>query len=472
MKKLSNFLKKNSSPTITRPLILIVLACFSFFFSLTFIISSSAESGKFFKGFPTLKGEAPGPSETAGLLSEYSPVQPDVERHDIRLGSDDSFYGVMVSLGVDGAEVSRIVRATRPLYNLRRLKKDTTLKVTTVDGQWSRVEYKVDDFDVLVIEKDGSDAKGVTARMVELPYEVREKLVSGTIDNSLFEAGVKAGADPQVLMELSDIFAWDIDFASDIRRGDKFSILYEYIYVDGRPLRTGKILGAEMDNNGRNYKAIFYETEDGTGGYYDAEGKSLRRTLLKSPLRYRRISSYFSRRRYHPILKKYRPHHGVDYAAPVGTPVEAAGSGRVVFAGWKGGYGKYIKIKHNNSYSTAYGHLSRLKRGIRKGMRVSQGDIIGYVGSTGISTGPHLHYEVWRGKRLVNPLGIKSSPTGRVPEKEFQRFVSLRDRLSARLSGEGTAFASNDGVEVDRDGRILSREYVSRNHREGDRGRR
>lgn len=462
MKKLSGFSKKSTRSSLTRPIILMVLAGFSFFLSLSFVFSSDASSEKFLKSFPLLRSEPPKVSETAELLSEYSEIQPDVESLEVKLGPEDSFYGVMTSLGVHGTEVAKIVSNTRPVYDLRRLKMGTTLKVTMVDGDWSRIEYQDNDFEVLVIEKDEEDP-GVRAEMTALPYEVKEILVSGTIASSLYEAGVQAGADPVVLMELSDIFAWDIDFASDIRKGDRFSILYEMIYVDGQPIKTGKIIGAEMDNNGRNYKAIYFESDNSSSGYYDAEGKSLRRTLLKSPLRYRRISSYFTKRRYHPILKRYRPHHGVDYSAPVGTPVEAAGSGRVVYAGWKGGYGKYVKIRHNNSYSTAYGHLSRIKRGLRKGARISQGDIIGYVGSTGISTGPHLHYEVWRNRSLVNPLGIKSSPVGRIPEKEFARFAALRDNLSRMLSGEGTAFASNESPDVDRDGNLLDRKQVSLN---------
>lgn len=464
MKKLSNFSRKPTSPGFARPLVLMVLAAFSIFFSLVFIFSSNASSEKFFRGFPSFKSEKPVVSETVGMLSSYSDVQPDVKRLSFKLGSDDSFYSVMTSLGVHGSEISKIVKKTRPVYDLRRLKRGTTLKVTTVEGGWSRVEYQIDDFDVLVIDKEtaGPEAPAeVIAKMTQLPYKVKEKLVSGTIESSLFEAGIKAGANANILMELSDIFAWDIDFASDIRKGDRFSILYEVIEVNGKAIRSGRILGAEMDNNGRNFQAIYYDGGETSSGYYDADGKSLRRTLLKSPLRYRRISSYFTKRRYHPILKRYRPHHGVDYAAPTGTPVEAAGSGRVIYAGWKGGYGKYIKIKHNNSYSTAYGHLSRLKPGLRKGSRVKQGDVIGYVGSTGVSTGPHLHYEVWRGRNLVNPLGLKSSPVGSIPEKEFALFAAVRDRLSERLSGEGTAFAVNDDVEIDREGNILNREQIS-----------
>jgi murein DD-endopeptidase MepM/ murein hydrolase activator NlpD len=450
--KISKLLShKDRTGNRARPVILTLLAGVSFFLSLFFILSPDASSERINR-----------PSETAEMLSVYSRSQPEITTQKIRLGTDDSFYSIMTSRGVNGSEVVRIVKKTRPVFDLRRLKKDTVMSLTMVDGAWDRIEYPVDDFDVLVIERGRTQDGEVVAEMTELPYEIREVLVSGTIDSSLYEAGVRAGADPQALMELSDIFAWDIDFASDIRRGDRFSIIYEVVYVEGREIRNGRVLGAEMDNDGRKYTAIYYEGDEGATGYYDAEGKSLRRTLLKSPLRYRRVTSHFSNRRYHPIKKRYRPHHGVDYGAPVGTPIEAAGSGRVVYSGWKGGYGNYIKIKHNNSYSTAYGHLSRIKKTIRKGRRINQGDIIGYVGSTGISTGPHLHYEVYLGKRLVNPLGIKSAPVGRIPADEFERFTSVRDEMSARLSGAGTAFAMNNAPEVDSEGNIVSRALISK----------
>lgn len=425
-----------------RPILLTLLGVFSLVFSLSFIISSTASSEKFFRGFPVLKAPEKAPVERM-LSLEYSEYQPDVERTDFVLGPDDSFYKVMTSAGVHPADVQRIVRKTRPLYDLRRLKRGTVLKVTSVDGEWKRVEYKVGDFEVLTIENGMGEDEGVKVAMVDLPYEVREVLVSGTINSSLYEAGTRAGADPTVLMQLSDIFAWDIDFASDIRKGDSFKVMYELVYVEGRAIRTGRILGAEMENDGRHYTAYYYDGGENLSGYYDSDGKSLKRTLLKSPLRYRRISSYFSKRRYHPILKRYRPHHGVDYAAPVGTPVEAAGSGTVVYAGWNGGYGNYVKIKHNNTnYYTAYGHLSSISRGVKKWARVKQGDVIGRVGNTGRSTGPHLHYEVYQGKRLVNPLSLKPAPVGRIPDKALASFTDARDEISSKLAAADSAYAS------------------------------
>ena len=208
----------------------------------------------------------------------------------------------------------------------------------------------------------------------------KEAVVSGVIESSLYEDGVKAGADPQLIMSLTDVFAWDVDFTSDVQKGDTFRILYEALYVDGAPVSAGRILGAEMVNNGKKYSAVYFE---GTGGYYDLDGKSLRRTLLKSPLRFRRITSHFTKSRFPPILKKFRPHHGIDYGAPKGTPVESAGSGRVAFAGWKNGYGN---LSRGITTVTNGLRTPRQQKASARGRRLP-GDLIGYVGSTGISTG-------------------------------------------------------------------------------------
>jgi murein DD-endopeptidase MepM/ murein hydrolase activator NlpD len=412
-------------------------------FSALFLLSPDALSQKFLNTVPVLKADtesSPGADQAVEAAAPGPQTEP--IRHDFRLSSDDSFYSVLSLFDVPGNEIYKMAKLAKPLYNLGRLRQGTVLRVFTVQNELDRVEYKTNEFDVLVIRKDASEEGGYSVEISELPWEVRPAYAAGTIKNSLYEAGIKAGADPTAVVGFSDIFAWDVDFASDIRKGDTFSIVYEVVYVEGRPLKTGRILAAEMTNQGKRYAAIYFEDSEGGTGYYDSEGKSLRRTLLRSPLRYRRISSYFSRKRFHPILKRYRPHHGIDYAAPVGTPVEAAGSGRVTSAGWKRGYGKFIVVKHKNSYSTAYGHLSRIRKGIKRGATVEQGDVIGYVGSTGISTGPHLHYEVRRGKRLINPLRIKPERNKTVPEADRARFEEVKAEMLKKLAGSDTVVAS------------------------------
>lgn len=365
--------------------------------------------------------------------------KPGEGRYDFRIDNGQTFYSIMSMFGLPGSGIQAIVRAARPVYDLRQLRQDSVLRIFTLDKEWRRIEYRFSAYETLVVEKDGGAADGVKAVKTELPHEEREVVVSGVIENSLYEDGVKAGADPQVMMSLTDIFAWDVDFTSDVRKGDTFRILYEALYVDGAPVSAGRILGAEMVNEGKKYSAVYFEGRD---GYYDLDGKSLRRTLLKSPLRFRRITSHFTKSRFHPILKKFRPHHGIDYGAPKGTPVESAGAGRVAFAGWKSGYGNVIEIRHNNNYSTGYGHLSRIAKGVRTGARVSQGDLIGYVGSTGISTGPHLHYEVKIGGRLINPLSVKAVADVSIGKKDMQRFAAVSAEVMKKLSGADSRMAA------------------------------
>lgn len=422
-----------------RTILLAVLVGISLFLSVLFLFNHEATSDKLVNA-TSLKPHGIGDinSETADLKMPEKPSGPKVNRYDFRLTGNKTFYSVMSVLNVPGSEIQDIVKKARPIYDLRHMRKDTVLRVYTLNDKLDKIEYKFNDYSMLLGERqeDGS----FTLTKAERPHETKPIVVSGRIENSLYEDAIKAGADPQAIMALSDIFAWDVDFASDLQKGDTFSILTEMLYVEGMPVRTGKVLGAEMVNGGKKYSAFYFEGKGG-GSYYDADGKSLRRTLLKSPLRFRRITSYFSKGRFHPILKRYRPHHGIDYGAPTGTPIESAGSGVVKYAGWKGGYGNYIEIRHNNGYTTAYGHLSRMGKGIRTGSKISQGDVIGYVGSTGISTGPHLHYEVKLGGKLINPLSIKAVADASISKKEKGKFVALRDDIKRKFSS-GTAVAS------------------------------
>jgi murein DD-endopeptidase MepM/ murein hydrolase activator NlpD len=366
---------------------------------------------------------------------------------EFKVKGNDSFYTMLESLNVPPEQIIRMARIAGSVYNLGKVKVGDRLKVTRLDGVIERIEYRFGEIDGVRLERDSDASGGYTAELFVMPYTVEQRLVRGVIDSSLYESGRRAGASPGIIMELTDIFAWDVDFSTDIRKGDTFSVLYEIATVDGKAIDVGKVLAAEVVNNGKKHAAIYFNEAGGGSGYYNLEGRSLRRTLLRSPLRYRRISSYFSKRRYHPIKKVYRPHHGIDYAAPTGTPIETSGDGRITFAGWKRGYGNYIVVKHNSIYTTAYGHLSRIKKGIRRGRKVKQGQVIGYVGSTGISTGPHLHYEVKLRGRLVNPLGLKSAPRRSLGKAERQTFAFLKRDLMAILTRDDTLLALNKGVK-------------------------
>ena len=235
--------------------------------------------------------------------------------------------------------------------------------------------------------------------------------IRGAIDGSLYETLQRQGYPPKLSVQFAEIFAWDIDFFVETSAGDSFAMLVEELWWKGKRVDFGRILWARYTGKRTGtLEAVYFN-----GAYYAPDGTPLRRQFLRSPLTYRRITSFFTKRRFHPILRKYRPHHGIDYAAPYGTPVSSVADGVVLYAGWKGGYGKFVQIRHANGYVTGYGHLSRIARGIRRGVRVKQGQVIGYVGSTGLSTGPHLHFEMKFNGRYVNPLRIRPPRTKPLP---------------------------------------------------------
>ncbi|MBI5237760.1 MAG: peptidoglycan DD-metalloendopeptidase family protein [Deltaproteobacteria bacterium] len=412
-----------------RPVIIAALAAISLVFSVFFLVSPDAAIDKTSKDHSAIDAAHQARPASAPLQTV---------RYDFRLSQTDTFYSVMSVFNMSAPEIEAAAKAALTVFDLRRLKHDTVLRIFATGDEIERIEYPFSEYESLIVGKNPSTGS-FDAHKEEFKKEVKLQMASGVIESSLYEDGIKAGLDPQAIMNMTDIFAWDVDFSSEIRKGDSFSMLFEELHVNGRPVKTGRILGAEMMNAGKKYTAVYYEDGRGKGGYYDNDGRSMERTLLKTPLRFRRITSYFTRKRFHPILKRYRPHHGIDYAAPAGTPVEAAGSGRVVHAGWKGGYGNFVEVRHSNGYVTGYGHLSRIGKGIRTGVNIEQGSIVGYVGSTGISTGPHLHYEVKMGGSLINPLSIKPTPNKAIAKPEMNRFASVRDDILNTLSNGGHA---------------------------------
>jgi murein DD-endopeptidase MepM/ murein hydrolase activator NlpD len=262
------------------------------------------------------------------------------------------------------------------------------------------------------------------------------------ITSSLFVAGQEAGLSDNLIMQLAAIFGWDIDFALDIRAGDSFKLLFEQRFKDGRKVDEGPILAAEFSNRGDSLRAVRYTAPDGITGYYSETGMAMRKAFLRTPLKFTRISSNFNLRRRHPVLNRIRAHRGVDYAAPTGTPVKAAGDGVVVFAGTKGGYGKTVVLRHGGVYSTLYAHLSRYAGGLRRGQRVGQGAVIGYVGSTGLATGPHLHYEFQVNGIHRDPLNVPLPRAEGIPADQLPRFEAEAALLLAQL----------DGADSDQDG--------------------
>lgn len=290
--------------------------------------------------------------------------------------------------------------------------------------------YFVDDDSFINVIRSGS---GFHTEKVAIDYEVRIHNVGGTIKDNLISSIGEDRENIMLALEVSDIFSWDIDFTTDIREGDTFRIIAEGMYLNGQFKKYGDILSVEFVNNGETYRVYRFENGKETD-YYDSFGRSVRRAFLKAPLNFKRISSYFSKNRFHPILKRHRPHRGVDYAAPRGTPVSATGKGAVVFAGRRGAYGKLVILKHKNGYRTYYGHLSRIAKGVRRGVRVDQGQLVGYVGKTGLATGPHLHYEMRVKGRYVNPLALKQPYEKTIPEKRMAEFMDVTRRMNRDLA--------------------------------------
>jgi murein DD-endopeptidase MepM/ murein hydrolase activator NlpD len=264
--------------------------------------------------------------------------------------------------------------------------------------------------------------------------ERRTALVQGRIEHSLFLDAAKAGLSDKVIMELASIFGWDVDFALDIRMGDQFQVLYEEEYLDGEKLGDGNILAARFINQGRLYEAVRYTDTKGNSNYFTPEGRSMRKAFLRSPVDFRRISSRFKPERFHPVLGKKRPHRGVDYAAATGTPIKAAGDGKVIWRGTQGGYGRTVIIQHGGNITTLYAHMSRYQPGVNNGTRVKQGQVIGYVGASGLATGPHLHYEFRINGVHKNPLTVALPQAESIPASEMSAFTAQTRRMIAELN--------------------------------------
>lgn len=308
---------------------------------------------------------------------------------------------------------------------------DSVLVYKDIFGNFKRLEYVKNPFLRFSVSKIDTSYK---SEKKEIPPSIAVSYIRGTISSSLYESLVKIGESPEVVFDFADIFAWVIDFLTEVQTGDTFEIFVEREFCKNRYVRDKKIIAAAYKGAIGAYYAFYFKDPDGKEDYYDEKGNSLRKQLLKTPLQYRRISSYFSLRRWHPILKYRRPHYGVDFAAPYGTPVSCVGDGHIIFAGWKGGYGKLIAVNHPNSFMTYYGHLSKIKKGIARGVKVKQGEVIGYVGSTGISTGPHLHFGIKKNGRWINPLKVDLPPAEPVDEKYRTLYLKEMQKKKDALS--------------------------------------
>ncbi len=276
--------------------------------------------------------------------------------------------------------------------------------------------------------------EGFDTDVVSKDVEKRIASTTGTIESSLFVDGQKAGLSDSQIMELAALFGWDIDFALEIRSGDQFRLVFEEQFLDGEKFRNGPILAAEFVNKGNVYQAFRFEDQNGDVGYYDADGRNKRRAFIRTPIKFARVSSRFTNKRWHPVLKKWRSHKGVDYAAPTGTPIKATGAGKVIFRGWKGGYGRVVIVQHGSKYRTLYAHMSKFSSKAKAGKKVKQGQIIGYVGKSGLATGPHLHYEFRVNGVHRNPLTVKLPKSLPLPKSQLARFKKQTAPLVAKLA--------------------------------------
>lgn len=366
----------------------------------------------------------------------------------LTLSAGDTLIDILLQAGLNRSEAHEVIDSLQEIINPRKLRQGQELTLAFTE----KMQYKK--FQGLKIELDVErelqvvrNADGILSpREVSRDLQIRPAVAEASINSSLYQAALDAGLPIQVLIQIIRAYSYDIDFQRDIQPGDKIEVMYEEkVDAQGQFLEAGSALYASLWTRGRKMPIYRYQTLDGETDFYDPQGKSVRKTLMVTPIDGARLSSNYGMRR-HPILGYNKMHHGLDFAAPTGTPIMAAGDGVVEYAGRKGSYGHYIRIRHPNQYHTVYAHLTRYARGLKKGVRVKQGETIGYVGSTGRSTGPHLHYEVHHRGQHVNPAQVKTPPGRTLKGEELQGFMLARANLEKRYAAlrEDTLLAQKD----------------------------
>lgn len=345
---------------------------------------------------------------------------------------NESLYLSLLKYGVPLDLVYQLTQTLSEVFDLKKsLPGDKFTLVTTQKDLLLSFEYHRGVMEKYKIENRGGELE---AKKEPIQLTMMVKGIKGRVENNLWDSMIQNCDDPELILKFADVFTYEIDFLTEVKNGDEYRLIFEEYQKDGEFVKYGDILACEYISEGVPHTAIFYQGPKGEKGYYDLEGKSLKKSFLRSPLNYRRISSKFSYSRFHPIFKVYRPHLGVDYAASSGTPVVASGDGTVIFAGWKRGLGKTVEIKHSKGMITSYGHLSGIAKGIRSGARVSQKEIIGYVGRTGIATGPHLDYRLKLNGKYVNPLKMVVTPGDPIKKEYWEDFKNYSLNLTSALN--------------------------------------
>lgn len=368
------------------------------------------------------------------LADRWSPLEEPLDfarvrpPHPIKIGSGQTLGGLLTDLGLSAAESRSAIAATKKYVDVRKIRAGEAGEVFFgPDRQLAGFDLRIPDKGWVMVRRQ---TEQWTSEFRELKRRVMVRGIEGELTDALESAVRRAGGLAQVTYRMADVLQWDLDFNRDLRTGDRFSVLYEEVEIEGETARAGDIMALVYQNRGKRFEAFRFED-----AYYDSSGRPLQKMFLRSPLPFSRVTSRFSRRRFHPVLKIHRPHYGVDYGAPRGTPVRATANGVVDFVGTSGGAGKMVRLRHTNDYQTSYLHLSGFRSGVRRGRRVSQGEVIGYVGSTGLATGPHLDYRVKKSGRWIDPLSLSQTPAEPVAPRDLPRFRAHRDALQAALEG-------------------------------------
>lgn len=368
------------------------------------------------------------PAATAAR-KEVKPSKPALQELTIKSG--DNLSAVFARMGLNDRDIYELFDGNKSARDLRSIVPGQKFEfVVDAQGKLQELKYYKNNLDSLKFTRNET---GFTSQKISLTPEVRRSFRQGTINSSLFMAGKQAGLPNTLTMELANIFGYDVDFALDIQKGDEFKVLFEEQYLNNKKIGTGAILSAEFTNAGKTYRAVRYTNKDGVTRYYTPDGKGLNKAFLRTPVDFARISSSFNLARLHPVLNTIRAHKGTDYAASVGTPIRATGDGKVIFAGRQGGYGNLIVIQHGQGYETRYGHMNSFAKGISTGSRVSQGQVIGTVGKTGLASGPHLHYEFHVNGQVRNPVTVQLPQSIGIVSNEKDRFNSATQTLVAQL---------------------------------------
>ncbi|VVP56409.1 Murein DD-endopeptidase MepM [Pseudomonas fluorescens] len=384
-------------------------------------------------------------AQTAEVASEPAPAPaaapaPAIEEkkapshREVVVAKGDTLSTLFEKVGLPAASVHEVLASGKQAKLFGQLKRGQKLEFElNPEGQLVNLHSKVSDLETISLTRND---KGYAFNRITAKPTVRSAYVHGVINSSLSQSAARAGLSHRMTMDMASVFGYDVDFAQDIRPGDQFDVIYEQKVVNGKAVGTGPILSARFVNRGKIYTAVRYTNKQGNTSYYTADGNSMRKAFIRTPVDFARISSKFSMGRKHPILNKIRAHKGVDYAAPRGTPIKAAGDGKVLLAGRRGGYGNTVIIQHGNTYRTLYGHMQGFAKGVKTGGSVKQGQVIGYIGTTGLSTGPHLHYEFQVNGVHVDPLGQKVAMADPISKAERARFLAQSQPLMARMDQE------------------------------------